>query len=346
MEEARSTPAEMPPSAVMMQLLFGKHITYSLSALARLGVADHMNGEPKPVEDIAAAVGAHADALYRVLRMLSSVGVFRQDGRAFALTPVGHLLQTKAPGTLRHLAWMFCDEWSTRAFEQLPNTLKTGVDGVTAAYGKGAFDLLGELPEQCDTFQKAMSDLSQMEAEAILVAGDFSGITRLADVGGGHGTLLARILLANPSLKGVLCDLPEIAGQALSGGHFAGCEERVEIVPGSFFDAVPAGCDAYLLKHIIHDWSDELCQRILILIRDRLAAHAPQGRVIICEMLVPDGPEPAPAKMLDIEMLALTGGGRERTVGEFTALLGAAGLKLERIVPTHSPMCLIEARLG
>jgi hypothetical protein len=336
----RPAQAALPPPLVMMQLLFGKQLTYSLSGVARLGVADQMDGTAKPVEEIAGKVGAHAPSLYRVMRMLASLGVFKEGPpRSFALTPVGEVLKTDAPGSARYMAMMFGEEFSTRAYEHIADCLRTGGDGVTEAYGKDIWAVLAERPEQCETFQRAMTNSTAGAADAIVEAYDFSSIERLADVGGGHGLLLASILRRNPKLQGVLYDRPEVVA-SVPKTTFAGCEGRIGIEAGSFFERVPDGCDAYMMKHIIHDWSDEHCRTILRLMREKLSKN---GRVLICEMVVGDEPGPTPAKMLDIEMLVMTVGGRERTAEEFGALFAASGLRLNRVVPTARPVCVIEA---
>jgi hypothetical protein len=274
------------------------------------------------------------------MRMLASFGVFKEEPqRHFALTPVGALLKTGAPGSLRYMAMMFGEEFSTRSYEHIADCLRSGGDGVSEAYGKHIWEVLAERPEQCETFQRAMTNSTSVAADAIIEAYDFSGIKRLADVGGGHGLLLAAILRANPQLQGVLFDRPEVVGN-VPKDRFAGCEERIDIEPGSFFERVPGGCDAYLLKHIIHDWSDEHCRTILGLMREKLPKD---GRVLVCEMVVSDEPGPTPAKLLDIEMLVMTVGGKERTPEEFGDLFASAGLRLNRIVPTGRPISVIEA---
>ena len=332
--------APLPPDAVMMQLLFGKQVTYSLAAMARLGVADQMGTTSISVDVLAGKVGAHAPSLYRVMRMLASVGVFRETpGRQFALTLVGELLKTDQAKSLRYMAMLFGDEWTTRAYEHFADCVRTGADGVTKAYGKHAFELLADCPDQAETFHQAMTNSSAIAAQALLEAYDFSGISRLADVGGGHGMLLAAILRQYPQMQGVLYDLPEVVA-AVPARQFAGCEGQICIESGSFFERVPEGCDAYVMKHIIHDWSDDHCRKVLRLMRDQLPA---QGRVLVCDKVVSDDPAPTPAKMLDIEMLVMTPGGKERTVEEFRDLFASAGLRLGRIVPTQNPICVIEA---
>jgi len=328
------------PQLLLGQLLFGKQMTYCLSGVARLGVADHMSGMPMAVEDIAAKCGAHAPSLYRVMRMLTSMGVFKEaPGKRFALTPAGELLKSDAPGTMRYFAMMFGDEWTTRAYEHFTQCLRTGEDCVSKAYGKHVFDLLAERPEQLATFQAAMTSSSTMAGRAVANAYGFDGIERIADVGGGHGALLAAVLRRHPQMQGVLFDLPAVVS-GVPKDQFTGCEGRIEIQSGSFFERVPNGCDAYMMKHIIHDWSDEHCRMILKLMREKLPKH---GRVLVCEMVVTGDPGPSPAKLLDIEMLVMTVGGKERTEAEFAELFAASGLKLNRIVPTERPLCVIEA---
>lgn len=328
------------PQQLLGQLLSGKQLTYSLSGVARLGVADHMNAMPIAVDEIAAKVGAHAPSLYRVMRMLASMGVFNEvNGKRFALSPAGELLRSDAPGSMRYIAMMFGDPWTTRAYEHFADCLRTGQDGVSKAFGQHVFDVLAERPEQLETFQAAMTSSSTLAGHAVVSAYDFGGIMRIADVGGGHGALLASILRHYPNMQGVLFDREEIVG-GVPEDQFAGCDGRIAIESGSFFERVPDGCDAYIMKHIIHDWSDEHCCTILKLMRERLPAN---GRVLLCEMVVTDEPGPTPAKMLDIEMLLVTVGGKERTKHEFAELLGSCGLHLNRIVATERPICVIEA---
>ena len=328
------------PQILMTQLLFGKQLTYCLSGVARLGVADQMGATPMPIEEIAAKTGAHAPSLYRVMRALAGMGVFREEpGKRFALTPAGELLKSDAPGTVRYFAMMFGDQWTTRAYEHFADCLRTGQDGVSQAFGKHVFDLLAERPEQLATFQAAMTSGSTMAGKAITAAYDFNGIERLADVGGGHGALLATILRRYPEMQGVLFDRSEIVA-GVPDDRFAGCEGRISIEAGSFFERVPDGCDAYIMKHIIHDWGDEQCRTILELMREKLPK---QGRVLVCDMVVSGDAGPTPAKLLDIEMLVMTVGGKERSEAEFRELFASAGLKLNRIVPTERPICVVEA---
>jgi hypothetical protein len=327
------------PSDVMLQLLFGKQITYALAALARLGIADHMGNTPISVDALAKKAGAHAPSLYRVMRMLASAGVFTEADRQFALTPVGELLRTDHKHSARYRAMLRGDEWTTRAYEHFVDCIRNGTDGVTKAYGKNMFELLAERPDQADTFHRAMTDSSAISGQAILEVYDFSWIEKLADVGGGRGALLTGILREYPQMHGLLYDLPEVVA-TVPENQFVGCEDRVRIEAGDFLRRVPENCDAYILKHIIHNWADDECREILNLVRDQLPGN---GLVLICEMIIESDSSPSPAKMLDIEMLMTTVGGKERTREEFRDLLASAGLCLIRVVPTSSAVCIIEA---
>ena len=334
----------VPPPVAMMQLLFGKHITYCVSAVARLGVADHMAAGPVQVERLAEKTGSHAPSLYRVMRTLASFDVFEElPGKSFALKPIGDLLRTDNPNSLRYSAIQMGERWSTRAMEYFTDTVRTGQDGITKAFGKNVFELFSESPEEAEVFNKSMTAFSSVVVDPIVEAYDFSWIDRMADVGGGHGYLLASILKSNPQMRGVVYDLPEVVFGGVGSSHFTGCKDRVEFEAGSFFERVPSGCDAYIMKFILHDWSDEHCRKILSLIREQLPPH---GRVLVCEQVLDPSPTPNPAKLLDIEMLAMTVGGKERTASEFSDLFASAGLRLVRIVETKSPVCILEARLA
>ncbi|HSU31556.1 MAG TPA: methyltransferase [Bryobacteraceae bacterium] len=333
-------PASLPAPAVFLQLLLGKHITYSLSAIARMGVADHMDTAPVQIDELARKTGANPPSLYRVMRMLASVGVFEEvPEKSFRLTPVGQLLKTDAPGSLRYSAIQFGDQWSTRPWEHFTETVRTGENGVRKAYGKDIFELFVDLPEQAEVFNRSMTNISAAMVEPIASAYDFSSIDRLADVGGGHGMLLASILTRHPHMQGVLYDLPEVVASAGAKPHLAGCEARVRIESGSFFEHVPSGCDAYIMKFILHDWSDDHCRQILSATRKEFPTN---GRILVCEQIVADGP--GLAKLVDIEMLAMTVGGKERTLAEFSDLFSSAGLRLTEVFRTESPLCILEAR--
>jgi hypothetical protein len=248
---------------------------------------------------------------------------------------------------MRDMAIMFSDPWQLRSYAQMDECIRTGADGVTLAFGKHVFDLFHDIPDHAANFHRAMTSFSGAAAAALLEVADFSRFRRLADCGGGHGLLLSRILEKFSSLHGVLFDLPEVVSGAPAAGHFRNSEDRVAFESGSFFERIPDGCDAYIMKHIVQDWDDESCRRILSLMRAQLVKTAPgMGRVWLCEMVAPEAGGPSPAIMLDIEMLVCTRGGKERTAAEFAQLFKSAGLRLVSIAPTHSPVCLIEASVA
>lgn len=343
-----ATPENLPPDAVIMQLLFSKMMFFSIAAVAKLGIADHVLEAPRDIEDIARDTATHAPSLYRVLRLLASVGVFTEDpSRHFALNEAAQLLQSGHPRSMRDMATMFADPWQIRSYAQMDECIRTGADGVTLEFGKHAFDLFHDIPDQAANFHRAMTSFSSLASAAILEVADLSPFRRIADCGGGHGMLLSRILEKFTHLHGILFDLPEVVSGAPAAGYFHHLEGRVVFESGSFFERVPEGCDAYIMKHIVHDWDDESGRRILSLMREQVIKTAPKtGRIFLCEMVVPEAPGPAPAKMLDIEMLVCTRGGRERTGAEFGHLFETAGLRLVKISPTNSPVCLIEAAVA
>ncbi|MEZ5401330.1 MAG: methyltransferase [Bryobacteraceae bacterium] len=339
---------ELPPSAQLMNLIWGKTISAAISGIAKLGVADHMpDGEPVSAEALAAASGAHAHSLYRVMRMLAGLGVFQEfPGQRFALTPVGRCLRSDAADSMRGVAMYFTDSWHMRGYEHMVHSLRTGESGIQKAYGRNAFEVMSDNVSDLENFQAGMSNFSAQEGPLLDPLLDFAGFRRIADIGGGHGALVARILHRNPHLQGVLFDLPAVIAHAPSAASL-GCDGRLTLESGSMFERVPAGCDAYIMKHIIHDWSDAHCHAILRLVCDQLARNAAgTGRVFLAEMVVPHTPEPHPAKFLDIEMLSMTPGGCERTESEFKVMFEGAGLEMVGVKTTAGPICLIEGRVA
>jgi hypothetical protein len=340
-----SQPSQEPtPAAALMQLLSGSLIAQAISTAAQLRIADQLSDGPKSAAEIARTVSAHAPSLYRLMRTLAMVGVFvEHEGERFSLTPVGECLRNDAPGSQRAMAVMLGTPWRMTSLGQLPHSVRTGEGGFRKAFGTNVFDWFAKHPEESAIFDAAMTSGSAPTAEGVSRAYDFSGFERIADIGGGHGSLLAAILRAHPGVRGVLLDVPHVASGAKKLLEDAGVLGRCEIVGGSFFEAVPAGCDAYVMKHIIHDWDDDRC--VTILDRCRLAMK-PQGKVLVVDAVVPARGVPSFAKLLDLQMLAMTDGGKERTESEFAALFAKAGLKLTRVAPTPFRVSVIEAVAG
>lgn len=339
-EGAAETGAAPPPDALLMQLSFGALLTQALYVAARLGIADLLAEKPLHTGELAAATRTEERALYRVLRSLASVGVFREvDPKVFALTPAAELLRSDAPNSMRNGMIFMGEEWHWRVWGNMIESLKTGRSAWGSVHGLEVFDYFAANPEKYEIFNRAMTDMSVNTAPSVVEAYDFSGIGTLADIAGGHGYLISQVLKANPKMKGILFDVPPVIAGAHAMLEKEGVRERVETVAGSFFESVPAGADAYMMKHIIHDWNDEDSRRIL---RNISAVMNPKGRVLIIEIVVPEGNEPHFSKIMDLEML-VSPGGVERTAEEYRELMAASGLKLTRIVQTKSPFSVIEA---
>ena len=329
----------MPPATTMMQLVCGKISTHLLYAMAKLGVADHLNDAPRTAAELAEQVGADPSALYRALRALAGLGVFvEHEGKRFSLTPVGECLRSDSPTSLRYLAIMFGEEWHVQTWGNILHSIRTGKPAADDTLGMPVFEYFERDREQAEIFNQAMTDLSRAAGNAVAEAYDYSGIRRLVDVAGGHGRLLTTLLDAHAHLEGVLFDLPHVIRGAREQAELARYDGRLTFVAGDFFSSVPEDVDGYIMKHIIHDWDDERAGRILSNCRRGLRKN---GRLLVVEQVVPSDGALSFAKMADIEMLLLPGG-KERTEQEFRELFAAAGFALTRVIPTTSPVSIIE----
>ncbi|MDQ3812769.1 MAG: acetylserotonin O-methyltransferase [Armatimonadota bacterium] len=338
---ASAPPEGPPPAEIMMRMLTAPMITRAINVAAKLGIADLVHGQPRTAEQLAEATGTHAPSLYRVLRALASVGIFAEDAEGrFGLTPLAGLLRSDVPGSLRGAALFFFGikvHWD--AWGDIMHSVQTGGTTIEHLYGVGPFEYFTQHPEEAEVFNNAMTSISQAVSAAVGEAYDFTPFTTLVDVAGGHGGLLAAILEANPHLQGILFDLPFVIEGARELIAARGLEQRCQLVGGDFFESVPSG-DGYILKNIIHDWDDEKAAAIL---RNIHRAMAPDGarKLLLVEFVLAPRNEPSMGKLIDLEMLLLPGG-RERTEEEYRSLLASAGFELTRIVPTRSPMCIIE----
>jgi len=333
---------KLPPQIVMMNLIYGHWITRFVSVAAELRLADLLKAGPRSVDALAKEAGVHAPTLYRLLRALASIGIFAETtGKRFKLTPLGATLQTGVPGSLRACAIAENKKFAWDAWQQLLHGVKTGESPFLKAHGVSFFEFLERHPEDLQTFGEYMTGISAPESPAIAAAYKFSGFRTLVDIAGGHGSMLAAILKANPKLKGVLFDLPSVIARAGKDQHVTakGIAKRCTLEAGDVFESVPKGGDAYIMKHIIHDWDDEHSMKILANCR---AAMNEKGKVLVVDNVIAPGNEPALGKLLDIAMLTYTPGGRERTKAEFAALFKRAGLKLTRVVPTKCPLSIVE----
>lgn len=330
---------KLSPGRQMYDHIMGDIRFRLIHAVTELGIADHISSGTHNVDALAAAVGVDADVLYRVLRALASFGVFVEtDARHFDLTDQAEFLLHDPRGTLRDFVTYFGSDWRRRTWDQLPEALRTGKPCFDLAFGEPVFEHLQKHPERAAVYNDVQASNSAILTPQIATAYDYSKFGTLMDVGGGHGYLLAEILKATPGLKGILFDMPGVSREDENLLEREGVANRCSVAEGSFFDDVPEGADAIILKSIIHDWDDENATRIL---RNCREALAPGGRILVCEVMLPGKNEPSVTKLLDLEMLAISGG-LERTEPEFAALFGGAGLKLEKIHPTRVGSSILE----
>jgi O-methyltransferase domain len=336
-----AAPVQPSPAAAMFQLIMGTCVSQAVCVFARLGVADVLADGPRPVAEIARRVGAHGSALYRVLRALGDVGVVAErDDRWFALTPLGAMLRSDVPGSLRGWATLYGMPFHRHAWTDLYETVRTGESAFGRVHGTQFFDYLAEHPEDAAVFGAAGTSRSTGEAVSIIGAYDFGRFGTIVDVGGGRGGLLAPILSANPHLRGVLFDVPTVVAGVEGELSRAGVIDRCRVVGGDFFDSVPGGGDAYLLGNVIHGLGDDQAVKILSTCR---AAMADTACLLLAEVVLPEGCQSSPGKLVDVGMLVLTTGGRQRTEAEFRVLLDRAGFRLVRIVPSAGMISLVEA---
>jgi hypothetical protein len=329
-----------PVPAQILQIITNFWSSRTVYVFAKLGIPDLLKSGPRTVEELASATKTHAPSLYRVLRALASIGFVSAtaDGR-FAQTPLSEILVTDAPGSLRWFTVSELGQEHYPAWGNLMRSVQTGEIAFDNFFGVDIWKYFEQNPEDAAVFNNSMSGVTAATNEEILALYDFSSFGTVMDIGGGHGGLITSILKANPKLKGVLFDAPQVIEGARPKIEAAGLSERCQTVAGDFFKSVPAGGDAYVMKWIIHDWDDERAITILKHIRNEIPQH---GRVIIVDAVVPENNEPDFSKFFDLNMMVMTGG-KERTEKEFAQLLAAAGFKLRRVIPTKVPTSIVEA---
>jgi hypothetical protein len=342
MEPNDEAPAPIDRAAQreLANLIMGFRVTQMIHVAAKLGIADQLSGGPRSAGELAQATGVQPQALYRLLRALASLGIFAEsDNGVFRLTPLAELLRSDRPGSLRGLAVLYGEEWIWRAYGAMLHSVQTGETAFDHVHGTDIFGYLAQHGEAATVFHQAMTAFSGQELEAILTAYDFSQVQHVIDVGGGEGALVAALLLAYPTLRATLFDLApaiEAAAPQLAAHGFL---DRCALVSGDFFQSLPAGGDLYVLKRVIHDWPDE--QSLAILKQCRAAIGA-GGRLLIIERVITQDDSSREGKLFDINMM-VSAGGQERTDVEYGALLAAAGFRLARVIPTPSPVSLVEA---
>jgi len=327
-----------------IETLFQMHMGFVRSACfyaaAKLEVADLLADGPKPVEHVAKATGVDVAMLYRVLRYLASDGVFEERaGREFALTPLSQMLRTDVEGSFHPFAVVNSENGFEIAPQLLPGMRDREIPFVKR-FGKHPFEILLKDPGSAALLERAWQGVHGPETPAVLDAYDFTGIRKLADIGGGHGDVLVGFLERDPSRTGAIFDIPPVAAQMRKRLDAAGLAARCEVIAGDFFKEIPVDADAYFLRHILHDWNDEECRTILRNIAARCRAGA---RVLIAECVIKAPNTPDLGKLLDMQMLLFLSGW-ERTEREYRALLESTGFELAGVVPTDSMVSIVEGR--
>jgi hypothetical protein len=323
-----------------MQMSMGYTAAFLLRAAAQIRVADYVAGGPITTEQLAVLTNTHAPSLYRLLRSLSALGVFSEDeGHRFSLTPLAEPLRSNVPGSVRTSILSITGDLFVIPWSELLYTVQTGRPSFDNQFGEPFFDYLPTDPHEAAWFSDLLIGINSSDAPAVAAAYDFSPYTKIADIGGATGHILTTILARHPGPRGIVFDLAHNRSGAEELIQSRGMADGVTFVPGSFFETIPTGCDLYLMSHVLHDWSEEQCLTILANCR---RAMPPEGRLLIIEMVLPEGNTFHPGKMLDITMLTLTTG-QERSEPEYRALLEKAKFKLSRVIPTSSPISIVEA---
>jgi hypothetical protein len=339
---ADTSPAPPPPSpaAALSQLLRGSLVTQLIHVAAMLGVADLLRAGPKSSHELATAMSVDPQALYRVLRALAGLGIFVEtEPRSFSLTPLAEPLRSDVPNSLRGSAVLYGERWWWHACGELLYSVRTGQPAFDHIHGAALFAYLDGTGDAAAVFNEHQTNMTRQDAAAVVAAYEFAQYTKVVDVGGGQGALTAAILKACPGTTAVLFDRPAVIAGAQAMLRAQGVADRCTTVGGNFFESVPEGGDAYLLKDIVHDWDDTRANAVL---RNCRTAMSGASRLLVVEKVIPAGNEPFAGKLTDITML-LVAGGRERTAEEYRALLAEAGFAVTRIVPTRTPASVIEA---
>ncbi|HTV04696.1 MAG TPA: methyltransferase [Acidobacteriaceae bacterium] len=327
-----------PPEVQVAEILISQLAGRLVHLAAALKLPDHLADGPRSAEELASHTATYAPALYRVMRTLASLGFFTEDAEhRFSLLPLGAVLKSGTPSYA--VAVAFGGEMTMRGLDEFLYSVQTGKAGFERAYGAPLFDWLGTHPEEAALYSQAMVGFNGMEPPAIAAAYDFSVFRTIADLGGSTGNMLATILTRHPGPQGILFDLPHVVEKAPALLQQRGVADRIRIEAGSFFECVPVGADAYILSHVIHDWNHEQCLTILGNCRRAMNSNS---RLLLAEMVLPEGDTPHPGKMLDMVMLIMPGG-EERTALQYGALLDEAGFRMTRVVPTASPVSIVEA---
>ena len=335
-------PAVPPPHVQVIQMGTGHWLSRLVYTAAKLEIADHLADGPKSAASIATTTRSNPRALHRFMRTLASFGLMTMNGDGtFALTELGATLKKDAPGSARSTVLTMAGPAMSRAFDEFEYSLATGKPAVDKVLGMGFFDYLAQHPDEAAQFSESMVGIHGGEPPAVAAAYDFSSCGTIVDIGGATGNMLAHILTRYPQPRGVLFDRAHVVSEASALLRAHGVADRVTIKEGNFFESVPEGGDAYILSHIIHDWTEAQCQTILSNCRKAMTKGA---KLLIVEFVLPEGNTPHFGKLADMIMLTIPGG-EERTANEYQTLLDAAGFTLTRVVPTASDVSIVEAEV-
>jgi hypothetical protein len=306
---------------------------------AKLGIADLVSSGPKPINELAEATGSDVLSLYRLLRLLCSVGIFTEiEERHFGLTPLADTLRTDTAGSMRALATLYGEEVFWKSWGQLEHSIKTGETAFQHAFGKTLYAYLAAASELSSLFDQAMSGLVSEVASAVANTYDFSWCKHVVDVGGGNGTLVTAILQEHSHLEATLFDLEPVIVEARQELNQLGLLMRCKAIGGDFFRSVPEGGDVYILSTVLCNWDED---RAITILKNCRQAMRRDSRLLVVEIVLPTGDEPSPGKLLDLQMMVMTGG-RDRTATEYRSLLQAAGFTISKIIPTSSERSIIE----
>jgi ubiquinone/menaquinone biosynthesis C-methylase UbiE len=328
------------PAAELMLLVTGYRVSQAIHVAATLGIADIIKNGASSASDLAVATSSHPAALYRVLRALAAAGVFHEDDeKRFSLTPLGECLRSDAERPIAAYAAFVGRPHQWQAWGALSHSVRTGENAYRHVHGVGVWDYLVGHPEEAVIFDRAMTGRSRGIVEDIVSTYDFSAFSRVVDIGGGQGVMIAAVLAAHTNIHGILFDRPDVVARAQPVLEAAGVAGRCDVVGGSFFEAIPEGGDAYLLKYILHDWDDTASLAILTACR---RVFRPEGKLLIMERIVAAPNEGLETKTSDLNML-VSPDGQERTADEFAAMLATAGFRMEGIVEVNARLSIVEA---
>lgn len=328
---------DTPPHIAMFQIMNGMWVSQIASAVAQLGIPDFIASGVRTVDDLAEEAEADPQALHRLLRAAQTIGLVVESApKQFDLTPVGDTLRASVPGSMRDLVIAETAPGHWLPWGQLTEAVRRGTPRTMDTLGMNAWEYYAKNPDEGHCFARGMGNISAVAAKDVAEVYSVGEAKRIVDVGGSEGVMLRSFLRAAPHARGVLFDRADVIDYV----RRSLVDDRIELVAGDFFEGVPAGGDVYVLKHILHDWSDADCERIL---RNVHRAAAPGARLVLVEMLLPEVPQPSPVTLMDLNMLVMLGG-RERTQDEFRALLDRCGFTLERVVPTPGMFAVLEAQ--